>query len=163
MVLDEISKSAGVGFRSEKGWSADILSLGGAYYCKPMSYMNRSGRPVRSICDYYRIPAEEVLVVYDDVALPLGRLRLRTKGSAGSHNGMQSIIDHLGTDRVPRLRIGIGDSDPRIGMTSHVLGRFSAQERDELAAGIARAQEAIGTIQRQGMAAAMNQYNPSKT
>jgi PTH1 family peptidyl-tRNA hydrolase len=160
MVLDEISRGAGVAFRSVKDWSADVLTLEGVHYCKPMSFMNRSGRPVGALCNYYKIPADEVLVVYDDAALPLGRLRLRERGSAGSHNGLQSILEHLGTTEVPRLRIGIGEGESqRGGMTSHVLGRFTTEEREELAAGVERAQEAIGMIQRQGMAAAMNHYN----
>lgn len=163
MVLDEISKNAGVPFRLVRDWSAEVLSLEGAYYCKPMSYMNRSGSPVRAICDYYRIPFEDVLVVYDDAALPLGRLRIRQKGSAGSHNGMQSILDHLGTCDVPRLRIGIGEGDQEQGMTSHVLGRFGSGEREQLAAGVECARQAIRTIQRQGIVAAMNQYNQTST
>jgi PTH1 family peptidyl-tRNA hydrolase len=161
MVLDQISRSKEAPFRHVKEWQADVASDSGTYYCKPMSFMNRSGRPLGSICRYYKISPEDVLIVYDDVALPLGKLRIRRGGSAGSHNGLQSVIDHLGSTSIPRLRIGIGAAENSGNMISHVLGAFSEKEHETVTNAVDRACEAVETIQRQGLEAAMNQYNQS--
>ena len=90
--------------------------------------MNRSGQSVRAVTDWYKIEPQSVLVIYDDMDLPVGRLRIRLSGSAGGHNGMKSIISHLGAKEFPRLRIGIGKSDGTKGTISHVLGKFSPAE-----------------------------------
>ena len=106
---------------------------------------------------FYKVEPEQALIVYDDLALPLGKLRLRSGGSAGGHNGMQSIIQQLGTPAVPRLRLGIGAAQG--GMISHVLGRFSSEELPLLEESLKRAMEAIGFAQNRGLEAAMNQFN----
>ncbi len=161
MVLDRINSFHEAPFHYVKEWQADVASHGGTYYCKPMSFMNRSGGPTAAVCRYYKILPEDVLVVYDDVALPLGKLRIRRGGSAGSHNGLQSVIDHLGTTSIPRLKIGIGAAEIPGTMVSHVLGTFSSKEQDTVSNAIIRASEAVEMIQRQGLEAAMNQYNQS--
>src|SRR5207249_4328365 len=117
MILDKIAERSGAQFRHEAKWKAEIASCmdagasaGGVLLCKPQSFMNLSGEPVANVSRFYKIAPDEVLVVLDDAALPLGKLRLRAGGSPGGHNGLQSILDHIGAGKndVPRLRIGIG-------------------------------------------------------
>src|SRR5438105_4860640 len=132
MILDALARRGGVEFRHEAKWNAELASLGdavgsgGVLLCKPLSYMNLSGEPVGEVSRFYKIAPNEILVVLDDAALPLGRLRLRARGSAGGHNGLQSIIKHVGD--VPRLRVGIGAAAGARTMTEHVLGRFAPEE-----------------------------------
>jgi len=109
------------------------------------------------VAHFYKVPPSETLIVYDDLALPLGKLRFRPDGTAGGHNGMQSVIDQLGTQEIPRLRIGIGETSG--SMVSHVLGRFGAEELPELEAALERAVEAIAFAQNRGLQAAMNHFN----
>ena len=161
MVLDQISRSLEAPFHYVKEWQADLASHDGTFYCKPMSFMNRSGGPAAAVCRYYKILPENVLVVFDDVALPLGKLRIRRGGSAGSHNGLQSVIDHLGTTSIPRLRIGIGAAEIPGTTVSHVLSAFSMEEQQTVEIAVNRACEAVEMIQRRGLEAAMNQYNQS--
>jgi len=158
MILDRLAAASGVAFRSEKKWDSEVAEAAGLKLCKPMRFMNLSGGPVRALCDFYKIAPEQVLVAYDDVALPLGKLRLRPRGSAGGHNGLQSVIDHLGTDAVPRLRIGIGAAQGAT-LVNHVLGRFSSDEEAALDSALQRAMEAISCVREQGYEAAMNQFN----
>jgi PTH1 family peptidyl-tRNA hydrolase len=120
--------------------------------------MNLSGEVLRSVSDFHRVSAAEVLVVLDDMALPLGRLRLRAGGSAGGHNGLKSIIQHLGTLEVPRLRIGIGSAAAGAAV-GHVLGRFSDEEAAPLESALGRAVDAIACVQERGLETAMNLYN----
>ncbi len=157
MVLDRLAARSRAPWHREKDWKADVAFQDGVVYCKPASFMNLSGKPVGAVARFYKIAPGETLVVYDDLALPLGKLRFRPDGSAGGHNGMQSIIDQLGTREVPRLRIGIGGAAE--SMVSHVLGRFTAQESAALDEALDRAVEAIGFAQTRGLQAAMNQFN----
>ena len=114
------------------------------------------------MCDFYKIAPSEMLIVLDDTALPLGRLRLRAEGSAGGHNGLQSVIEHLGTPAVPRLRIGIGAAEPGEAV-GHVLGRFSLDEMPVLEQSLDRAEAAIECVLNRGLEAAMNAFNQTKT
>lgn len=130
---------------------------------KPQTYMNLSGQSIRAVVDWYKLSPESVLVVYDDMDLPLGRLRLRLSGSAGGHNGMKSTISHLGTQNFPRLRIGIGkpktvnpsDKDT----VSHVLGQFSKSETEVLNEVLRLCEEAIALSLKQSTEKAMSLYN----
>lgn len=157
MIMDQLGSNLGFSFRRESRFRADVARCGGTWYAKPQTYMNLSGESVRALTAFYRIPPEAVLAVYDDAALPLGRLRFRQGGSAGGHNGMQSITDHLGTIAIPRLKTGIGG--PRSSLTGHVLGRFSDEELPMLNETVARAAEAIEFAQAKGLLAAMNRFN----
>ncbi|MEI6351421.1 MAG: aminoacyl-tRNA hydrolase [Verrucomicrobiota bacterium] len=157
MVLDRIAARTGADWRLVKDWQAQVAGHEGVQFCKPVSYMNLSGKPAGAVARFYKVEPAEMLVVYDDLALPLGKLRFRPNGSAGGHNGMQSIIDHLGSQAIPRLRIGIGSASG--GMVNHVLGRFSADELPVLEETLDRAVDAIGFAQTQGLQAAMNQFN----
>lgn len=128
---------------------------------KPTTYMNRSGQALRAVIDWYKIPPEAVLVVYDDMDLPLGRLRLRLTGSAGGHNGIKSIIAHLGTQQFTRLRIGIGKAKrPGDRQTiSHVLGKFAPDERPTLQKVLRLAEDALALSLKDGVEKAMSLYN----
>lgn len=159
MLLDRLAAAERAAWRVEKRWDAELaLAPGGVHLLKPQTYMNLSGQSVRAVADFFRIDAGETLVVLDDMALPLSRLRLRANGSAGGHLGLQSVIDHLGTASVARLRIGIGAAQPG-GATGHVLGRFSPAEKDALEEALARGEQALALAQASGLEAAMNQFN----
>ena len=126
---------------------------------KPQTFMNLSGQSVRATIDWFKLPPESVLVVYDDLDLPLGKIRLRLSGSAGGHNGMKSIISHLGTQNFPRVRIGIGKSAGEKDTISHVLGKFSAVETPIVSEVIYLVNDAIEMSLKQGMEKAMSLYN----
>lgn len=158
MIIDRLAAKSRAEFRTEKSWKAAMSKANDLLLCKPLTFMNLSGKSVRAVCDFYKFAPCEVLVVLDDTALPLGRLRLRVEGSAGGHNGLQSVIDHMGTPAVPRLRIGIGGADPG-GATEHVLGRFSLEERPVLKQSLDRAEAAVACILDHGIEAAMNAFN----
>lgn len=127
---------------------------------KPQTYMNLSGEAVGEAAKFYKVPPERVLVVSDDVSLPTGKLRIRAKGSAGGHNGLKSIIQHLGTDAFPRVKIGVGaPPHPDYDMADWVLGRFTGKDAQDMDAACARAWEAVETVITQGTAKAMSQFN----
>jgi PTH1 family peptidyl-tRNA hydrolase len=158
MILDRLASAARAEWRREKRWHAEVARAGDAFLVKPLTYMNLSGEAVSSVAGFYKIPVGEILVVLDDMALPLGKLRLRPEGSAGGHNGLQSVIEHLGTPAVARLRLGIGSAAPGQAV-GHVLGRFALEEQPELEQSLERAVEAIDCAQTRGLAAAMNAFN----
>ena len=130
---------------------------------KPQTFMNLSGQSIRAVIDWYKIPAEAVLVIYDDMDLPVGKLRLRQSGSAGGHNGMKSTIAHLGSQNFPRLRIGIGSpknqASPDKEVVSHVLGRFSSAESQVMTEVLELVVSAIELSLKQGVPKAMSLYN----
>ena len=160
MVIDRIAQRLGLTLSFSNGWQA-LWARGadGCTYLKPQTYMNASGRAVRACGQFYKIPAGQTLIVYDDLALPLGQLRLRKEGSSGGQNGMQSVIEHFGTPAVPRLRVGIGGTGRERSMVDHVLGQFTARERDALAGAIDRAADAVEHAREHGVEAAMNLFN----
>ncbi len=125
---------------------------------KPQTYMNLSGESILEIIDYYDVPLENILVIYDDIDLDVGRLRLRSKGSAGTHNGMRSIIYMLQEDNISRIRIGIGRPDKQ-DLSSFVLSKFTQEEKEELIDTIKKAGQAIKVFISQGITEAMNQFN----
>ncbi len=130
---------------------------------KPTTFMNISGQAVRAVLDWYKLDPASVLVVYDDMDLPTGKLRLRLSGGAGGHNGMKSIIAHLGTQEFPRLRIGIGSTDKSgdkdSAVVSHVLGRFAPEDRKIVDSVIPMAVDAIEFSLRKGIERSMSLYN----
>lgn len=125
---------------------------------KPQAFMNLSGESVGKLFGFYKIAPHDLLVVYDDLDLPLGKLRLRSKGSAGGHHGMESIIARIGASAFPRLRVGIGRPNPDADV-DHVLGNFESADRALMDETFARAAEAIEVWVREGINAAMNKYN----
>ncbi|MDE3153734.1 MAG: aminoacyl-tRNA hydrolase [Acidobacteriota bacterium] len=164
-VLDELARRHGVVFTPSRGEAdearlRDVPGLpGGALLLKPLTFMNLSGRAVADAARYYRIDPADALVVADDVNLSLGRLRARARGSAGGHNGFASIIEQLGTEAFPRLRVGVGRGDPRRDLANHVLARFEPGERPAVEAMTTRAAEAAELFLTDGIAAVMNRFN----
>lgn len=132
----------------------------GALVMKPTTYMNLSGEAVGEAARFYHIPPAQVLVISDDVDLPLGKLRLRTGGSAGGHNGLKSVIQHLGTDQFPRIKIGVGGKPhPDYDMADWVLGRLQGEDRRVLDEAAERAAEAVACLLKDGPQKAMNRFN----
>jgi PTH1 family peptidyl-tRNA hydrolase len=160
MVLDRLASAAGVAFQSSPKFQCHLAKLpdGGTMLLKPQTFMNLSGRAIRQVMAFHKWLPEQVLVIYDDAALPLGTLRFREKGSAGGHNGIKSTIEHLGTDGFPRLKIGIGSSQPG-NMVGHVLGKFSPDEQPQLENTLATALDAVQLARSQGIAVAANRYH----
>ncbi|MEO8439996.1 MAG: aminoacyl-tRNA hydrolase [Spartobacteria bacterium] len=157
MVLDRLASDAQLAWDYSEKWNAgwaksDVIMV------KPATFMNRSGEAVAAIANFYKIAAEEVLIVLDDLALPLGRLRVRIQGSSGGHNGLESVIAHFGTEAIPRLRVGIGAA-PSHGAVDYVLGRFFEEEQNLLDATLKRAAEAVKCAVDNGPIAAMNVFN----
>lgn len=129
---------------------------------KPQTYMNLSGESVEEIINWYKIPSSNLIIVYDDVDLSVGKVRIRPKGSSGTHNGMRSIISSLDTEDFPRVRIGIGKPEiPEMDLGDFVLSRFFQEEKSEIETGIKNAAEAVKVIVRQGVGFAMNKFNKS--
>jgi PTH1 family peptidyl-tRNA hydrolase len=126
---------------------------------KPLTFMNLSGESIAGLAHFYKVDAADMLVIVDEVALALGRLRARREGSAGGHRGLKSVIQHLGTSSFPRLRIGVGRGDERRDLSSHVLGPFDAAERDQIAAAVLRAAEAAEMFITDGIERVMNAFN----
>ena len=127
---------------------------------KPQTYMNLSGESIRSLVDYYKIDGEhELLVIYDDINLEVGQLRIREKGSAGGHNGIKNIIAHLGTQVFPRIRVGVGEKPSRYDLADYVLGHFSKAEKALMDEGYDHAVDAAGMILSGRIKDAMSEYN----
>ena len=127
---------------------------------KPVTYMNLSGEAVRQAAEFYKIPPERVLVISDDVSLPVGKLRIRKSGSAGGHNGLKSIIAQLGSDRFPRLKIGVGEKPhPDYDMADWVLSKFVGEDRKMIEGAMKRAADAVECLLRDGADQAMNKFN----
>ena len=168
MVLDRLAASAHGAFRANGKLHGDLADIGQGEQrlrlLKPQTYMNDSGRSIRAALDWFGWSAEQVLVIVDDMDLPLGRLRLRAKGSAGGHNGLRSTIAHLGGDAFPRLRIGIGApgssaQERRERTVGHVLGPFSKAEEPVLEQVLQEVEQGINLIQRLGIERAGNRIN----
>lgn len=160
MLLDRLAAAHGVAFQSVPKWQCHLAKLpeSAILLHKPQTFMNLSGRAIRQILSFHKWSPESMLVIYDDAALPLGSIRFREKGSAGGHNGIKSILEHLGTDVFPRLKIGIGSSAPG-NMVGHVLGKFSPDEQLPLENMLATALDAVQLARSQGIAVAANRYH----
>ena len=158
-VVDELTRRWSVHLRSWKA-IADLAMVRdrGVLLAEPKTFMNASGEAVRRIAAFHKIDPADVLVVVDEVQLPVGRLRIRPFGSAGGHNGLKSIIEQIG-EAVPRLRIGIGRGDPRWDLADHVLSTFGRDERDAIDRAILRAADAVETFVAEGVTATMNRFN----
>jgi len=160
-VVDILAMGPGGG-KFQRRFDADVAEglegLEKVLYAKPLTFMNLSGRCVRAALDFYKLTPADVLVICDDVNLPLGQLRMRPGGSAGGHNGLKDIEKQLGTQEYARLRLGVGSSD-RAELIDHVLGRFKSSERDVVKDMLIRAAQATGSWMRDGTAATMNRFN----
>jgi PTH1 family peptidyl-tRNA hydrolase len=160
-VVDELARRWHARLRSWKS-IAELVRIPehDVVLVKPKTFMNLSGQAVRAVADFYHAEAHEVLVVVDEAQLPLGRLRLRGSGSAGGHNGLKSVIEHLG-EEFPRLRIGVERGDRRSDLSDRVLSRFPPDEREVMDKAVNRAADAAETYLSEGILAAMNRFNPA--
>ena len=129
---------------------------------QPQTFMNLSGECVRSLVDYYKLESEDIIIAYDDIDLEVGQLRIRSKGSAGGHNGIKNIISHLGTNEFPRVKVGVGGTPEGGDLVRHVLGRFSREDEKVIGEVLDVAVEAVETILSDGVEAAMNRYNAKR-
>jgi PTH1 family peptidyl-tRNA hydrolase len=168
MIVDEIARRHGLSWAMApsqvpdafvtKRYGTDPLLL-----AKPLTYMNRSGDAVATLARYYDIAPADLLIVIDEAALPFGKLRARPRGSAGGHNGLKSIVERLGTQEFPRLRLGVGRGDGRRDLADHVLATFEPEERTELESVIARAADAAEMFAVEDIFKVMNVYNADPT
>lgn len=129
---------------------------------KPQTFMNLSGESLRSAVDYYKATAQELIVIYDDISLEPGQLRIRLKGSAGGHNGIKNIIAHLGTQEFPRVKVGVGAKPPKMDLKDYVLSRFSKGEQEQMDQAFTEAAKAVAVMITEGPERAMNQFNTRK-
>ncbi len=139
-----------------------LCELGGekVLLVKPVTYMNLSGQAVRALADYYKIPPEHILVIFDDISLPVGKLRVRPNGSAGGHNGIKSLIAELGSQEFPRIKVGVGAKPhPDYDLADWVLSSFTKQEETLLEPALKRAVEAAQSIIEHGVPQTMNRFN----
>ncbi len=160
--VELLAEQKGVKLNKVKFKSAyNLMEFAGArcLVMKPQTYMNLSGEAVREAAQFYKIPADRVLVIYDDVSLPVGKLRVRPTGSAGGHNGIKNIIAHLGTQDFPRIKIGTGAPEEKDGMIDWVIGVPSQKEREVLLEAFKRAIEAAACVIEHGCQRAMNDFN----
>ena len=165
-VVDELAKRHGLNDTTDMAKSpadADLLRWrrldGPVLLAKPYTFMNLSGPAVQTLCHFYKVELSELLIVCDDVNLPLGRLRVRATGTEGGHNGLRSIALALGTIDYARLRVGVGRGDTRRDLADHVTAEFEPEERPGIDAAIARAADAVETWVSDGMAKVMNLFN----
>lgn len=166
MVVDELARRFKTSFNEEKRWHGLVAKVSGSWLLKPQTFMNDSGRSVRGLSQFYKITPAETLIIYDDVDLPLGKMRMRLSGSAGGHNGMKSLISSLGTDSFPRLKLGIATESGRPSgdrLVGHVLGKFREEERPLLEIFIQRAADAVMSSLQSGLGAAMNAFNRNES
>ena len=162
MVLDKISDKFNIEIKKEK--SKALIGTGEingekVILAKPQTFMNLSGEAVRQLVDFYKESLENVIVVFDDIDLEIGKIRIKEKGSAGTHNGMKSIVNHLGTENFKRIKVGIGKPKESIDLIGHVLGKFSNEEFKILESSINNAVEATILLINDEISKAMNTYN----
>ena len=129
---------------------------------KPLTFINLSGECIRPLMDYYKLEPSELLVIYDDISLEIGQIRIRAKGSAGGHNGMKSIIGHLGTQEFPRIKVGVGGKPEQMDLADYVLGHFSQGERKIMEDAVKEAADAVMEAVEEGIDHAMNSHNRKK-
>ena len=166
MAIDRIAEANRINMNQHK-FKAMVGSgiIGGSkvLLVKPLTYMNLSGESIRPIMDFYKLDLSDILVIYDDISLEPGMLRLRTKGSAGGHNGMKSIIKHLGGDTFPRIRVGIGgEKHPGQDLADYVLGHFKDDEKELLSDALDKVEKAAELFAQDEFAEAMNKYSVGK-
>ena len=129
---------------------------------KPQTFMNLSGESIRAASDFYKVDPEHIIIIYDDISLDVGQLRIRKKGSAGGHNGIKNIIALLGTQEFPRIKVGVGDKPKKMDLADYVLSRFSKEDRAAMEDAFKEAAKAVEVMITEGMDTAMNQFNGHK-
>lgn len=161
-VIDQLSDQWGIPLSGQK-WRAEIgegmVNGEKVVLVKPLTYMNLSGESVRPICDFFKLPLEDLVVVYDDLDLPVGKIRLRVKGGSGGHNGMKSLIAQLGTEQFQRIKIGISRPEGRIPVVDYVLTPFSTEQSIAVDTAVDQVAQAIQAWQEHDFMYAMNHFN----
>ena len=161
--LDELAETAGIPVQKLKYKAlTNTCTIGGCkvLLMKPVTYMNLSGEAVRQAADFYKVPPERIIVLSDDVSLPVGKLRIRKNGSAGGHNGLKNIIQHLGTDQFPRVKIGVGEKPhPEYDMADWVLAKFPPEDKKVIDEMVQKAAKAAAYYIKEGPEKTMGRYN----
>ena len=164
MLVDKMCKELNLKFTADKIFQADIAStfLNGekVYFVKPTTFMNESGKAVHALLTYYGLDIDDLLVIYDDLDMEVGKIRLRTKGSAGGHNGIKSIIKHIGTQEFKRVKIGIGRPKNNMSVINHVLGKFDEEDYISILNTLDKVDSAVNHyLQTENFEQTMQQYN----
>lgn len=164
MAIDTIVKSLLVTFSEEKNFKAAVASdfIRGekVYFVKPLTFMNESGQAVHALMTYYNIALDDIIVIYDDLDMDVGKISFRQKGSAGGHNGIKSIIKHVGSQEFDRIKIGIGRPKPGMTVVNHVLGRFDKDDYATVQASLDKVSEALNFyLETQDFEQTMQKYN----
>ena len=161
--IDKLSHDMGIKLKSNRRFHAHVgegrMGQSQVLLVKPQTYMNLSGHSAQAILAYYKLPPSAIIVVYDDISLPVGDIRVRERGSAGGQKGMVDILARLGTDEFPRVRIGIGNKPENWDLADYVLSRFTKPEQEAMIHGVTKARDAVGFILKEGVTAAMNEFN----
>lgn len=159
-LVDRLAAESDSKWSRERKFRAKVTKSGnGVILAKPLTFMNLSGNAVARLGRFYKLLPHQILVVYDDLDLPIGKIRFRKDGSSGGHNGIKSIIEFLSTKNFPRLKLGIGAADQNATVIGHVLGKFSKNEQEELEKVLAIAVDGVNCALSEGMDQAMNQFN----
>lgn len=165
-VIDKLADEYNISVESRKSRAfvgSGMIAGRKVLLVKPQTYMNLSGESIRGLVDFYKIDVEsELLVIYDDVSLDVGQLRIRKKGSAGGHNGIKSIINHLGTNVFMRVKVGVGEKPPKYDLADYVLGHFSKEDREKMQEGYQQVVRAVEQLVSGDVEAAMNEFNRKK-
>jgi len=162
MVVDKLAGDFGISLSKNKfdvRYGRGTIKDHEVMLANPMAFMNRSGPPVQKLAAYFKIPSGDMMVIHDDIDLAFGRLQIKEKGGHGGHKGLKSIINAVGEDEFVRLRVGVGRSDTKRGVTDHVLGPFSAEEAGVLDTILNQARDAVVTILTEGSKVSMNRFN----
>ncbi|HET9494092.1 MAG TPA: aminoacyl-tRNA hydrolase [Chloroflexia bacterium] len=163
MVVDELARRHGLrlsGRQANSHYARGEIAGRKVILAQPQTYMNNSGQAVRTLASYYKVPTERVVIIYDEVALPTGTIRVREKGTSAGHNGVKSVIHYMGTEAIPRIRVGVDrPADPRHKQMDWVLGRFTKEEQPLIEDAIRRAADAVEYVLSNGFERAMNVYN----
>ncbi len=165
-VIDELAEKNNIPLNNKKFKAvcgSGVIGGNKVLLLKPQTYMNNSGESIREALDFYKAdPESELLIIYDDISLDVGQLRIRAKGSAGGHNGIKSIIAHAGTQVFPRIKVGVGEKPAGFDLVDYVLSAFPEAEKKAIQEGIEDAAKATELLLNEGIEAAMNQYNKKK-
>lgn len=161
-VIDEIARKNNISLDGKKHkalYGKGIIEGYKVILAKPQTYMNLSGESIRAMADFYKVEEEQIIIIYDDVSLDVGQLRIRKKGSAGGHNGIKNIISHLGTQEFSRIRVGVGEKPKGYDLADYVLGRFTKEEIPVMEEAAGLAADAVKVMISQDVDTAMNLYN----
>lgn len=163
--IDRIAAENGIAVESSKHKAlcgTGFINGEKVILAKPQTFMNLSGESVRELADYFKVDSEDIIVIYDDTSLDVGQLRIREKGSAGGHNGIKSIIAHLGTQTFPRIKVGVGEKPQGWDLADYVLSRYNAEDRKLIDAAQKDAADAVKLMVSGETSAAMNRFNTKK-